>query len=54
VRQGRTRNPLTRFRLAVVLLGVIIVYGIAGYSLIERWNLLDSFYIVTITISTVV
>jgi voltage-gated potassium channel len=32
---------------------VIIVYGIAGYSLIERWNLLDSFYMVIITISTV-
>ena len=46
-------NPLSRFRLAVVLLGVIIVYGIAGYSLIERWNLLDSFYMVIITISTV-
>jgi voltage-gated potassium channel len=47
------RNPLSRFRLAVVLLGVIIVYGIAGYMLIERWNLLDSFYMVIITISTV-
>jgi voltage-gated potassium channel len=47
------RNPLSRFRLAVVLLGVIILYGITGYSLIERWNLLDSFYMVIITISTV-
>ena len=46
-------NPLSRFRLAVVLLGVIIVYGIAGYTLIERWNLLDAFYMVIITISTV-
>jgi len=47
------RNPLSRFRLAVVLLGVIFVYGIAGYTLIEGWNLLDSFYMVIITISTV-
>jgi voltage-gated potassium channel len=53
VRKGPARNPLSRFRLAVVLLGAIIVYGIAGYSLIERWNLLDSFYMVIITISTV-
>jgi voltage-gated potassium channel len=53
VRKSRSRNPLSRFRLAVVLLGVIIVYGIAGYTLIERWNLLDSFYMVIITISTV-
>jgi len=37
----------------VVLLAVIIVYGIAGYMLIDRWNLLDSFYMVIITISTV-
>jgi voltage-gated potassium channel len=36
-----------------VLLGVIIAYGIAGYMLIERWDLLDSFYMVIITISTV-
>jgi voltage-gated potassium channel len=32
---------------------VIIVYGVAGYMLIERWNLLDAFYMVIITISTV-
>ena len=49
----RPRNPLARFRLAVVLLGVIIVYGVAGYMLIDGWNLLDSFYMVIITISTV-
>ena len=32
---------------------VIIVYGVAGYMLIDGWNLLDSFYMVIITISTV-
>ena len=32
---------------------MIVVYGIAGYMLIDRWNLLDSFYMVIITISTV-
>jgi len=36
-----------------VLLGVIIVYGITGYTVIDGWNLLDSFYMVIITISTV-
>lgn len=30
-----------------------MVYGIDGYMLIDRWNLLDSFYMVIITISTV-
>src|SRR3981081_1703780 len=49
----RPRHPLSRFRLAVVLLGVIIVYGITGYMLIDGWDLLDSFYMVIITISTV-
>jgi voltage-gated potassium channel len=53
VKKARLRNPLTRFRLPVVLLAVIIVYGVAGYMLIDRWNLLDSFYMVIITISTV-
>src|ERR1700737_1257275 len=49
----RPRPPLSRFRLAVALLGVIIVYGITGYMLIDGWDLLDSFYMVIITISTV-
>jgi voltage-gated potassium channel len=50
---ARLRHPLYRFRLPVVLLAVIILYGVAGYMLIDRWNLLDSFYMVIITISTV-
>jgi voltage-gated potassium channel len=53
MKTARLRHPLSRFRLPVVLLGVIILYGIAGYMLIDRWNLLDSFYMVIITISTV-
>jgi voltage-gated potassium channel len=53
VKKARLHNPLSRFRLAVVLLGVIIMYGVAGYMLIDGWNLLDSFYMVIITISTV-
>jgi voltage-gated potassium channel len=32
---------------------VIILYGITGYMLIDGWDLLDSFYMVIITISTV-
>ena len=32
---------------------MIIAFGIAGYMLIDGWNLLDSFYMVIITISTV-
>jgi len=51
--RARLDHPLSRFRLAAALLGVIIVYGISGYMLIDGWNLLDSFYMVIITISTV-
>jgi len=36
-----------------VLLVLVIIYGIVGYTLIERWNLLDAFYMTIITISTV-
>jgi voltage-gated potassium channel len=46
-------NPLLRFRLPVVLLAAVIVYGVTGYTLINGWNLLDAFYMTIITISTV-
>ncbi|OLB89096.1 MAG: hypothetical protein AUI15_26800 [Actinobacteria bacterium 13_2_20CM_2_66_6] len=49
----RLEHPLRRFRLAAVLLGIVIVVGIIGYRLINGWDLLDSFYMVIITISTV-
>ena len=42
-----------RFRLAVILLAIVIVVGVTGYKLINGWGLLDSFYMVIITISTV-
>ena len=53
MKKARLRHPLYRFRLPVVLLAVIVVYGVAGYMLIDGWNPLDSFYMVIITISTV-
>lgn len=49
----RTEHPLLRFRLAVILLVIVVVVGTAGYTLIDGWSLLDSFYMVIITISTV-
>jgi len=39
-----------KFAFAVLLL--IIISGTVGYLLIEKWNLLDSFYMTIITIST--
>ena len=52
VRAGR-ENPFVRFRLPAVLLGFFLLLGTAGYMVIERWSLLDSFYMTIITISTV-
>jgi len=49
----RLPHPLRRFRLPAALLAVVIVYGVLGYTLIEGWNVLDSFYMTIITISTV-
>ena len=49
----RIEHPLLRFRLAAILLAIIVTIGIAGYMLINGWSLLDSFYMVIITISTV-
>ena len=49
----RMEHPLLRFRLAFILLAVVILVGVAGYMLIDGWNVLDSFYMVIITISTV-
>jgi len=49
----RTEHPLLRFRLPGILLVIVIAVGIAGYSLIDGWSLLDSFYMTIITISTV-
>ena len=51
--RSRTVHPLLRFRLPLILLGVVILFGVSGYMLVNRWDLLDSIYMVIITISTV-
>ncbi|MFW5486898.1 MAG: potassium channel family protein [Desulfovibrio sp.] len=60
---GRTRRWVYRFRskydvlwqVALGCLGLIVisVIGIVGYMLIEGWNVVDSFYMVVITLATV-
>src|SRR5438067_11515356 len=49
----RLEHPLRRFRLAAILLAIVITVGVTGYMVIEGWWLLDSGYMVLITISTV-
>jgi len=50
---SRVENPFLRFRLPGVLLAFFVLFGTAGYSLVERWNLSDSFFMTLITMSTV-
>src|SRR5947199_9690054 len=50
---SRRGHPLLRFRLAFILLAIVITVGVTGYMLIDGWNILDAFYMVIITISTV-
>ncbi len=42
-----------RFVLPNILVALIIIAGTAGYMFIEEWNILDSFYMTIISLSTV-
>lgn len=39
--------------LAVTLFGFVLLAGTAGYMLIEGWSAWDSFYMTTISVTTV-
>jgi voltage-gated potassium channel len=46
-------NPLRRLIMPIALLLVVIITGVVGYCQIEGWELIDSLYMVIITLSTV-
>ncbi len=46
-------HPILRFRRPAVLLAVVLVGGTWGYVLIQHWDVLDSFFMTLITVSTV-
>jgi voltage-gated potassium channel len=46
-------NPLKRLLVPAMILLIIAVIGTLGYTLIEGWSLLDSFYMLVITLFTV-
>jgi len=46
-------NPLRRIIPPLIVLISIITLATMGYTLIERWRLLDALYMVTITLATV-
>ena len=54
IRLRRTQgSPLGRFRLAAFLSLGVLVYGTAGYMVIERWSFFDALYMTVITVTTV-
>ena len=44
---------MSRPLIAVILIHLVLVFGTAGYMLIESWPLLDSLYMTVITLATV-
>ena len=46
-------HPFRRLIPAIILLAIIVVVGILGYMSIEKWTLLDSIYMLVITLFTV-
>jgi len=46
-------NPIRRILPPLAILVIIISLAVLGYTLIEHWPLLDSLYMITITLSTV-
>jgi len=47
------KNPLGRLFVPLLILFLLIIGGTLSYKFIEGWPLLDSFYMVVITLSTV-
>ncbi len=42
-----------KFKMVLMILAAVIVFGTVGYTIIERWSLLDALYMTLITLSTV-
>jgi voltage-gated potassium channel len=47
------RHPFRRLFPAMAFLAIVVAVGILGYTLIEKWTVLDSVYMVVLTLSTV-
>jgi voltage-gated potassium channel len=47
------RPRLGRFRWPILLLPGVLVYGVAGYMLVEGWSFLDALYMTILTLTTV-
>src|SRR5438105_4034378 len=50
---SRSRSPLRRYIPPALVVAAVMVYGTAGYMLVERWGPLDAFFMTLISITTV-
>ena len=48
-----TKKMRKRVVVSLVLLSTVIVTGTLGYTLIEGWDLFDSFYMTIVTLTTI-
>lgn len=46
-------HPFRRLFPAILFLAILVAVGVLGYALIEKWTVLDSVYMVVLTLSTV-
>ncbi len=46
-------HPFRKLLPAMIFLAAVVVAGVLGYTFIEKWTVLDSVYMVVITLSTV-
>ena len=47
-----SRESLKHIRISILLVVLVLITGTVGYILIEGWNLIDSFYMTVISITT--
>lgn len=50
---GGSLNRLTHLIIMILLSALLLVFGTAGYMLIEGWSLIDALYMSVITLATV-
>lgn len=46
------QNILSKLKIGLIIIFIIIIFGTLAFMIIEKWTFLDSFYMTIITIST--
>jgi voltage-gated potassium channel len=51
--RGREEGPWARLRWPLVALGLVALYGVVGYMIVERWSFIDALYMMVLTLTSV-